>query len=204
MPAEPSAKTHVQGRALELDIMYDSVMLNEIEKMDAYEEHMAAYVALCIEENLLNKIKQFKYKCSGCASILLNSNDRINDELLAKKTIQIGQAKQPSQSTLKIVVFANAVMKLISSECEQGNDFGIVWKTIFNYLDIDDLYSTEDFEQHGNKLSFEYTHKEEFVIELVRTYMTLKSMKIGKKITEEERGESVRHKNKDAVKKAGQ
>lgn len=90
MPAEPSAKTHVQGRALELDIMYDSVMLNEIENMDAYEEHMAAYVALCIEENLLNKIKQFKYKCSGCASILLNSNDRINDELLAKKTIQIG------------------------------------------------------------------------------------------------------------------
>lgn len=193
-----------QGQEIELHINYDETMLKEFQVMDAYEEHMTAYMALSIEEKLLQKIKQFQYKCSACASLLFHSNEKIDDQLLKMKTTPIGQAQQPSRSTLKIVILANAVLKLISSQSEQGNNFVSVWKTIFNNLDIDDLYSTENFEQHDHKKSSQYTHKEEFIIEILKMYMTLKSKKIGKKITDEERGELIRHRNKDAIHKAGQ
>lgn len=199
----PTKQIQDQDQEIELDTNYDEIMLKEFQEMDAYEEHMAAYMALSIEKKLLQKIKQFQYKCCACASLLSHSNEEIDDQLLAMKIRPIGQLQQPSRSTLKIVIFANAVMKIISSQSEQGNSFNVVWKTIFNYLDIHDLYSTESFE-HEYKKSSQYTHKEEFVIEIVKMYMTLKSKKIGKKITDEERGVLIRHKNKDAIHKAGQ
>lgn len=197
------AQAQSQAQILELDIDYDRIMLNEINGMDAYDRHLSAYLALCIEEKL-TKISHHKNKCSECADVLLAANDRMNDGLLAMKTTAFEPAKQPLFSTLKIVVFANAVMKAISSQSDQGNDFDTVCKTIFNYLDIDDLYSTERFEQHEQQESITYTHKEDFVIRVVQTYMTFKSEKIGRKIADEARGELIRHKNKDAVHLAGQ
>lgn len=139
--------------------------------------------------------------CLECGSVLQNSTEKINDELLAMEN-ESGPAKQPSASTLKIVIFANALMNRISTQSYGVNDFEAVWKTIYNYLDIDDLYTNANF-VHAEKTSY-VDHKEKFVIEVVKQYMTLKSKNIGRKITEEEKGERIRQRRTDAIHKAGQ
>lgn len=188
---------------IEVEIPYEDLMISEIGDMDAYDQHMAAYIALCVEEKILKNIRLNKYKCPECAQDLLSSAEKINDSLLEMKM----NAKQPSESTLKIIVFSNAVMKIISSHREQGNDFDTVWKTIFNNIDIDDLFLYSKFETHKQvteNISKEYSHKEQFIIEIIKTYMALKSEKIGSKITDEERGELIRQRRKNAIHKAGQ
>lgn len=184
---------------------YDQIMLNELESMEPYDRHMAAYLSLRIEEKVIQKIKENKYKCSGCADVLLGANDRMNDELLAKKTTALEPAKQPLFSTLRIVVYSNAVLKEISSRSGQGNDIKDVLMTIFNGLDLDDLYPTGSFEQHENQQQqTKYTHKEQFIIQVVKMYLTLKSQNIGSKMTDKGQGTPIRHLNKDAIHKAGQ
>lgn len=203
-----TSSTHVpprtQAQAFELDINYDATMLNEIDGMEGYDQHMSAYLALCIENKVIQKINQNKYKCSGCAGVLLARHGRITDSLLALKNTTLEEAKQPLLSTLKIVIFSNAVFKEISSRSSEGNDIDTVWKTILNYIDIEDLYSTEDFEQHEQQRYSQFTHKEEFVIQVVKMYVIFKSQKIGRKIADEGKGEYIRHKNKQAVHLAGQ
>lgn len=36
---------------LELELSYEDVMLEEIENMEPYEQHMCAYLAVCIKKN---------------------------------------------------------------------------------------------------------------------------------------------------------
>lgn len=62
----------------------------------------------------------------------------------------------------------------------------------------------EDFKEHQHHLTQTYGHKEEFIINLIKMYMTIKSQKIGNKITDEDRGELIRNRRKHAVHQAGQ
>lgn len=185
---------------IELELSYEHIMLEEIENMEPYEQHMCAYIALCIEDKFLQTIKQHKYKCTKCAEVLISPGDKINDDLLAMKT----ENKQPSASTLKIVIFANAVMKMYSVEHLQGNSFNAVWKTIRENVDTDDVYKNFDCSEHEEEVSTRYGHKEEFISQLIKTYMTMKSVKICKKIAVEERGELIRHRKKREYIAAGQ
>lgn len=181
---------------------FSGLLQDECDDMDPYDHHMVAYVALCIEHKVIAKMNNCKnkYKCSQCINLLLNSNDKIHDELLAVRP----DNSQPCESTVTIVIFANAVMKSISNQRSQGNNFNSVWKTIYNNLNIHDLYTYEDFEEHQHQLKQTYCHKEEFIIQLIKMYMTIKSQKIGNKITDEERGELIRNRRKHAVHHAGQ
>lgn len=97
----------------EMELGYEHTMMNEIESMDPYEQHMCAYLALCIEEEFLkNTINQHRYGCKRCVDVLSDADNKINDEFLAMKG---EESKQPSTSTLKIVIFSNAVMKIYST-----------------------------------------------------------------------------------------
>lgn len=189
-----------QAFELHLEINYEDIMLGEIENMEPYEQHVCAYIALCIEEKFLQTIKQSKYKCKKCAEVLMSSGDKINDELLRMKD----GSKQPSSSTLKIVIFANAVMKMYSNERFQGNSFDAVWRTICENMDIDDVFQRFYLVEHEEEVYTEIGHKSEFISQLIKTYMTLKSQNIGKKITAEERGALIRHKKKRDYILAGQ
>lgn len=196
-----------QTEVLELGIVYEELMVEEIEAMDPYDQHLCAYVALCIEAKLLQNVKQNKYKCMECVSVLLDENEKINDEFLAKKQSTFGQIKQPTKCTVKIVIFCNAVMKrFITSQHSQGNNFNAVCSTIFCALDINDLYGFAEFEQHTCKLKMlnNNSHKEYFILNMIKTYMSLKSQLIGKKITDEEQGELIRNRKKHDIHQAGQ
>lgn len=174
-------------------------MLNEIENMDPYEQHMCAYVASCIEKKFLQNTNQHKYKCKECANLLLTASDVINDDLLAMNP---EENKQPSANTLKIVIFCNTIMKLISAESQQGISFNSVSRIICENIDINDLFVDVNFEHNEKELPI--AHKIQFVGLLVQTYMILKSHKIGKKISDKERGELIRHLRKRAVIETGQ
>lgn len=56
-----------QIQEYELEIDYDQLMLEKIITMDSYEQHLCAYLALCIEQQLIQNIKRNLYKCSECA-----------------------------------------------------------------------------------------------------------------------------------------
>lgn len=187
---------------IELDLLgYEIEMMEEIETMDPYEQHMCAYLALCVEEKFLQNIKQStKSKCTICAEVISSTDSKINDELLAMK----GDSRQPSASTLKVVIFANHVIKKMSAEHYQGNNFNSVSKTICENLDIDDLYGNFHIAHSVEDGTTTLEHKKRFISEIVSTFMTMKSKNIGKKITEEERGELIRFRRKRNYILAGQ
>lgn len=74
-----------QPDVLELELDYDMTMLGEIESVEPYQQHMCAYIALCVEDKYIQNTKQHKNKCTECANILLASNDKINKNFLQWK-----------------------------------------------------------------------------------------------------------------------
>lgn len=194
-PFEPEFKLEIDSELLS----YEIVMLTEIETMEPFEKHMCAYIASCIEEKFIQNTNLYKYKCKECANVLLRTKDIIDDGLLAMKS---GEIKQPSASTLKVVIFSNAAMKLISLESPQGNDFNAVYKVIHENIDMEDLFEDVDFNHNDEEQST--SHKNKFITLLIKTYLTIKSQKIGKKITDKERGELIRQNRKRAVLVSGQ
>lgn len=189
------------GQALELEVEldYEDIMLGEINEMDRYDEHLCAYVALCVENQFHQNVKQHKYKCSKCTEVF-QFDDQIHDELLEMK----GENKQPSISTFKFVIFANAIMKIYSSERKQGNSLNAIQKTVQENININDVYINFHNAHVGEETTKVNHHKVEFVCEILKTYMTLKSKKIGAKITSAEQGELIRRRKKRAVIVAGQ
>lgn len=128
-----------------------------------------------------------------------NANDKINDELL-----QMKGTSQPSASTLKIVIFVNAVMNMLSVQQQQGKCFNTILQIIRENLNIDDVF-TEFYtiEHEEQETSTNLSHKAEFISELIKTYMVMKSKNISKKITDIERGELIRYKRKHSYLAAG-
>lgn len=191
-----------QSQGYEIEADYFSLLQDELNEMDPYDHHVVAYIALTVQEKFVRKMKncKYKYQCPDCINLLLSSDGNIRDELLAMKVINL----QPKESTVNIIIITNAIMKLISEQRMQGNDYDAVWKAIYNNLHIDNLYINENFNQHDHNLVQPLGHKDEFIIHLIKMYMNLKSQKIGHKITDEERGELIRNRNKKNVHNAGQ
>lgn len=197
LPLPPAPQVQV----LELELSYEAILMNEIESMDQYEEHMCAYIALCIEEKFIQNIKNNRYKCKTCEFVLTSAGDKIQDDLLAMKA---KEKQQPSRSTFKLVIFANSIMKMYSAERDQGNSSHAIMQTIVENLETDDLYDDFHVSHHEQDGLSTQPHKEDFISQLVTTYMTLKAEKICKKITEQERGKLIRYTSKRDVIDAGQ
>lgn len=183
---------------LDLEVDYESIMLTELEGAEPYEQHMCAYIALCVEEKFIQNTKSHKYKCTECAEISLSGDEKINDELLAMKNGNDGQAQQPSASTLKIIIFSNAFIKMNPEE-RPTNSFKFLGETISKNIDINDLFNSSP---HFDFSSFD--HKKEFIHLLIKTYLNLRAKNLGKKVSEEERGALIRYNNKRAYIESGQ
>lgn len=195
-----NATDHALEAELELD-SYEEVMMAEMSTMRPYEEHMCSYLASCIEEKFHMNVRQYKFKCIACAGVLSNANDKINDEML-----QMKGTTQPSASTLKIVIFVNAVMNMYSTQQQQqGNSFNTILKVISENFDIDDAFlEFYSFAHEEKESSANIDHKRKFISELIKIFMMMKSKSISRKITDIERGELIRYKRKHAYLAAGQ
>lgn len=167
--------------------------------MDTFSEHLCAYLSQCVETNFHQDIKCHKYKCTKCADVLLTVNDKMNDELLAMKG-----SEQPSKSTLKLLVFANAIMSKYSPETFQQNNFNVIWRIIYENVDIDDLYDNFDDSHHEHDESSIRAHKAEFVSHMIKMYLMIKFKRICKQQTDIQRGKLIRFRNKRNYILAGQ
>lgn len=185
-----------KNQALDLEVCYEDIMLGEVDAMDQFDEHMCAYLSLIIEEKFYQNVKNHKYKCINCVEVLKTDKNRIKDDLLQMKA----ECIQPTVGTFKIVIFANAITRMLSADSRQGNCFDAVQKVIEKNMDINDLYLKFHDVHEGEADG----HKAEFVSEIVKTYLAMKSTKIAAKITEKEQGELIRRKRKRAVILAGQ
>lgn len=177
------------------EIDCEGIMENETDAMDSYDQHLCAFLALCIEEKVIKLMKRSTLaSCLQCLSILMDGDERINDQLLARK---IKECPQPKKSTVQLVIFSNAVMRAIKS-VEQEIQIQSVKKTICNNLNMGELYTTSVFEHDSQN------HKEQFIAQVVNAYVVLKSEKIGKRISDEERGAFIRSRLKALTHTSGQ
>lgn len=194
---------HDADEPIELEDEIDRVEMieNEIEGMEPFQHHMYAFAALEIEKLMKTFMSRSKEKwCSQCADVF-NENSKIQDELLAKKQTKHKQAEQPCESTLKIVIISNAVLKQI-----RRTDIEKAQTTIFNNIFINDLYTSSDFEHHRQHTTshLQISAKERFIMEVVQQYLRLKSEFAGRLITNEEQGVWMRNRMKAKVHHKGQ
>lgn len=175
------------ANAIEIQEDYETLIGNELEP---YDKHMFAIVASNIENDIIRKImSQVASACKDCAYVF-HENSHIQDSLIAKKMKKSQRFHQPSFSTLNIVIASNEVMKMLNQV--DYTEFKSVVKTIFNVLNLDSLYEASDFEIHHGKHARrnQITHKEEFILNIVEKYLSMKSKEVCKRITIEERGET--------------
>lgn len=186
---EPLAREEFE---LDFTCCYEDMIIDELKEMDAYDEHLYAYVASEVEKKIIRKIQRnTKSGCAPCADVF-KQNENISNEFLRSKNEDLSSTEQPCLSTLKIIIFVNAIQKILPSI-----EVKAIRKHICQNLDFSDLYSLSNFEDH--QLNKSDGHKEEFVIEVLKTYMDLKSIKIGKRITSEDKGLSNRYVNKKLI-----
>lgn len=193
-----------QSPEFDLEIDYDEVICNELDSVEPYDKHMNASIALDIQDEVTKAMNRANKKnCSECANVFAQ-NRKINDELLAKA--KTGSLQQPCESTLKIVILSNVVMRAISSNV-RSKDISSVLKTIENHLNYDDLYVASNFvhqQRNQTDVACGSAHKKDFVGKVIKAYLKLKSEKIGQRITDEERGEFIRNRKNQKVYASGQ
>lgn len=176
------------------NINYTEMIIQETMAMDDYDKHICAFVALWIEKRIFRETKNaHRSRCLYCAEILFEQAEKIDDTLLMKKN---KENHQPCKSTIDIVIFSNAVIKMFPSDARIN--FDDVHATIHNNLKAEELYSNSIIEHDGQY------HKETFLFYLVETYLKMKSERIGKLIGDEERGSFLRNRLNTQIHLAGQ
>lgn len=194
----PPSPLLVQEPEYEFELYYESLLAEEIDSMDEYQNHMAAYIALLIEHKISQQMKRAtKSSCVLCSQVF-DENEKIIDSLLAMKHDSPEQAKQPCLSTVTIVIFGNAVLRITSSSSRHKN-INNACKNICENINIDGLYNLSVFEHQQNE-----SHKRDFITQVVKTFLTLKSKYASKRITEQEAGTSIRNRLNSQIHLAGQ
>lgn len=193
-----SSSSNIIPKALDIESDFDAIIHSRFEP---YILHMFALAATNIERNIERNIKA--RSVSGCqdCKLVFAENDKTHDDLIAKRMKNTDKLFQPCTSTINIIKVAEVIFKHIESN--NVMNFQSLALTVFSQLDIESLYESSEFDRHqiksGKHLGM--THKEEFIHSVVLELMHVKSRKIGSKITDEEREESMvnRRKNKEKM-----
>lgn len=179
-------------REVEIDEIEFHYLLNS--EIEPYEEHMRAFLASTVEGNIVkNILRKSKSVCQCCLSVF-SQNSKMHDTFIAKKN-QRKQLAQPCRSTVDIIAACDIVLQLLQPHPHVP--FDVTAKTIFNQLNIEELYDSEEFIDHQNparkNIIFDMSHKEEFIYDVLSEYLSLKSKNIGKRITiEGQNGRAIR------------
>lgn len=179
--------TVLQAREIEIEADFNTFINIELEP---YDKHKFALQASMVEAEIKKKYKaQTASACQDCLSIF-GENLRMFDELVAKKLERGDIAAQPCFSTMHIILACEGVNDLLQSNAQI--DYINVAKTIITQcLDIDFLFETSQFESHSkNRIeNCPFSHKENFILDVVMTFLHMKSKEMCAKITLEEQEE---------------
>lgn len=189
-----NAMTYVQ--AVEIEADFDTFINIE---MEPYEQHIYAIAASDVEAEIVERIrKQTVLSCRACLGVF-RVNSKISDSLISKKIARGILKSQPCYSTLNIILVSEGITKTLQSHGMV--DYPTVVKTICNtlFIEIELLYGSSQFECHQQNEDIEnsqYTHKELFILEVVHTFLNMKSRNICKRISLEEEAQSRERSNK--------
>lgn len=181
-----------------IDVLYDDIIIQEITKFD---QHINAIMAEKIEKTFkINRLRSSKTECQDCIDVF-DENVKIRDELIAKQNA-MNVSSQPCVDTTNIVKVINKVTEFIG----EGGSIIQNMHAVLKVLDIDRLYDQTNFENHNGFLPSpnNCTHKEQFLLNIINECLKLKARKIGARISEEEQGSYVRHKNRKSTHQYGQ
>lgn len=184
----------LSSQPIELELDYDFVINKE---RDPYAKHMCAFLASITEMNIYRKTKARNVSaCQDCLNVFIE-NMKANDDFIARKQQTNKNLTQPCSDTMDIIYVCDEIFECLQPKKDYV-PFKVMAATIFNHLDIEMLYDTSSFNSHqGNAVSsIQMTHKEEFIYTIVEEYMHIKSKKIGSRITNEEKGETIARKIK--------
>lgn len=183
-------------RELEVEFDYNTAI---DEPMNSFDVHLFSYIASTIENQLISKIQRFhKKECSDCLSVF-NENAKATNDFMKRNTGK-KEFSQPCRSTIDIIKAATSIMDRLKSEVSYME----VLKKILVNLEIDQIYTNSNFNNHKFGTIDMLSHKEQFIIKIIEAYMDLKSLRIGSRITQEERGVYIRHTSRKDVHFAGQ
>lgn len=178
---------------------YHAAINGNLEKFD---QHLNSFLASSIESKVIANIKRsHKKQCPQCIEVF-HENELIHDDFIARRS----SLKTLCLSTVHIIQASNeifSILKQLKIHDSSVNVHDSTLKTIMSHLHTEELYQQSNFESHGQSHS-QWTHKEKFIYEIVLEYMRQKSCKIGIRITEEEKGNYIRHNNKKLVHISGQ
>lgn len=193
--------TVVRAEEFEIAIDYDTLISDDLEP---YERHLCALSASGVEAKIIRSLKSKSVsECQDCLNVF-RENEKITDTFIAKKQERGQLIEQPCSSTVNVILASEKIMQILKSS--EHIEFASMIKTIFNNLDIDSLYTSSLFSLHCHeKVTNVYSHKEDFIFKILETYMHMKSKKICERISEEERGETIKRKKlRRAIILAGQ
>lgn len=196
IPHTKNERNHSQ--VPEVDFNYNEV-INE--KLEEFDMHLNAFAGYRIEKKIREKVQKQKEKCMTCIRAF-QENDKVDDQFLTRKNI----SEQPCKSTVDIIKASNKMMFVLP---DKEFDFESISLTILDHLDLSTLYVNTAFEHHNctakqTNLQYRISHKEHFILSVVKTYIMIKAQKIGSKIADEERGVYIRHTNKKLIHTSGQ
>lgn len=178
------------ARSIEIEIDYSTLINSELEP---YEQHVYALMASAVETEIIQRYqKQTTASCQDCLSVF-SQNSKISDDLVAKKISRGLLHAQPCLSTLNIILATEEINKNLQSI--ENLNYVCAAKTIFNLIvfqnETSDLYKSSDFDPHQqNEVhNIPITHKEKFILQVIHTFLTMKSKLICHRISMEEQAE---------------
>lgn len=177
-----------QVKALEIEMNYASLTTIDT---NLYNQHVYALVASDIEAKITKRIQMQKtLSCQDCLDVF-KVNKKIDDAFIAKKIGKGHHVAQPCFSTYKITLACEEIIEKTKSLGEVNSI--AVAKTIFNNIYfIEELYDSTEFESHQRcrvETIGQFSHKDEFILEIVFMFLTIKSNQICERIFAEERAE---------------
>lgn len=188
-PTVPSKDVNdmMNTKAIEINIDYETLISTPL---SPYDRHMCAYLSSIVEANILKKIKaQPIATCQDCLSVF-SENHKIVDTFIEKKNISGHFITQPCSSSYQIIVTCNSICEELKANGHV--EFNVMSKTIMSCLNFEELYELSQFSCHRHTMKItQLTHKEHFIFNIVSEYLRMKSVKIGKRITDEEWMESM-------------
>lgn len=184
------------AQTVEIEMDYNTFINIE---MEPYERHIYALVASDVEEKMGQLIsKQTVSSCQDCLNVF-RENTKTFDGLISKKIARGALKTQPCSSTLNIILVSEGIIKNLQAHALV--DYATVAKTIFNKLsfEFESLYESSSFECHQQNETIQNSqimHKEQFILEVLRTFLNMKSKKICGRISLEEQAQAREKSNK--------
>lgn len=171
---------------IDLENQLDDVQFEDDQLVDNHEKrlkkHSMAYIASCVEENVLRKLSQKGQRaCLACIQVFVENE--ITDDSFIKFKSGTTNILPPCKSTIELIQAVENEFKKYDSH---NVSFNSMLTHIIRKINLDHFYDASIFDE-------EHNHKIELIQVIVHTYMNIRSTQVCKLITRMSQEKQIRH-----------